>query len=88
MCIYTLPSQRRNVLTNIDKYIIDKVREKRLEKGISQAQLAFELEQSNSFIAKVESGKYDKKYNMAHVNRIAQILECDIWDIVPQKPVK
>ena len=44
----------------IDKYVIEKVKEKRIEKGFSQSQLAFELDQSNSFIKKIESGKYGK----------------------------
>lgn len=71
----------------IDKYVIQKVKEKRIEKGYSQSQLAFELDQSNSFIKKVESGKYGKKYNVGHINAIAKILECSIHDFFPEQPL-
>jgi len=76
------------MVSPIDKYVIQKVKEMRLEKGLSQSQLAFELEQSNSFIAKVESGKYGKKYNVYHLNQIAVILECSPKDFFPEFPFK
>jgi transcriptional regulator with XRE-family HTH domain len=76
------------MVSSIDKYVIQKVREIRLEKGISQSQLAFELDQSNSFIAKVESGKYGKKYNVYHLNKIAIILGCSPKDFLPEFPLK
>lgn len=75
------------MLHPIDKYVIRKVKEKRKEKSYSQSQLAFELDQSNSFIAKVESGKYDKKYNVHHLNEIAKILGCNLTDFFPTKPL-
>jgi transcriptional regulator with XRE-family HTH domain len=67
----------------IDKYVIQKVKEMRVAKGVSQSQLAFELDQSNSFIAKIESGKYGKKYNVHHLNQIALALECSPKDFLP-----
>ena len=70
---------------DIDKYIIQKVREKRLEKGFSQSQLAFELNISTGFIAMVESGKYRHKYNFHHINEIARILECSPKDFLPEE---
>lgn len=76
------------MVEEIDKYIIQKVKDKRLEKGFSQSRLAFELDQSNSFIKKVESGKYGKKYNVAHLNRIAIILDCSIRDFFPEKYIE
>ena len=71
----------------VDKYVIEKVREKRLEKGLSQSQLAFELNLSTGFIAMVESGKYRHKYNIHHLNEIARILECSPKDFMPTKPL-
>jgi transcriptional regulator with XRE-family HTH domain len=75
------------MVSKVDKYAIDKVREKRQQKGISQSQLAFELDMSTSFIAMIESGKYDKKYNVQHLNDIARILECSPKDFQPAKPL-
>ena len=75
------------MVSKVDKYVIQKVREKRLQKGFSQSQLAFELDLSTSFIAMIESGKYDKKYNVDHLNEIAKILECSPKDFQPEKPL-
>ena len=74
------------MISKIDKYVIQKVREKRLQKGLSQSQLAIELDMSTGFIAMIESGKYDKKYNVQHLNEIAKILECSPKDFQPSKP--
>ena len=72
------------MVSKIDKYVIEKVKEMRLAKGFSQSQLSFELDTSDSLIKKVESGKYGKKYNVNHLNRIAQILNCSIKDFFPE----
>jgi len=75
------------MVTAIDKYIIQKVKEKRTEKGFSQSQLAFELNVATGFIAMIESGKFEKKYNVSHLNEIAKILECSPKDFLPDEPV-
>ncbi len=75
------------MLSEIDNYIIQKVKEKRIEKGFSQSQLAFELELSNGFVGQIESGRYDKKYNPTHLNEIAKILGCSPKDFLPDKPL-
>ncbi len=75
------------MVSKVDKYVIEKVREKRLEKGISQSVLAFEMEVSTSFIKLVESGKYGKKYNVHHINEIARVLECSLYDLLPENPI-
>ncbi len=74
------------MLTEVDKYIIEKVKERRLKKGISQSQLAFELGYTTkSYIQKIESGKEGKKYNIAQLNEIAKILECSPRDFLPKE---
>jgi transcriptional regulator with XRE-family HTH domain len=75
------------MVSPVDKYVIGKVREKRTEKGLSQSQLAFELGQTNGFVAQIESGKYGKKYNIQHLNEIAKILECSPKDFLPPQPL-
>ena len=76
------------VSTKIDKYVIQKVREKRLAKGISQSQLAFELGyKSQGYIGMIESGKYGKKYSLAQLNEIAKVLECTVYDLLPKNPL-
>lgn len=73
--------------SNIDNYVINKVREKRLEKNLSQAELAYELNVSVGFIGKVESANYPSHYNIKHLNLLAKILECSPQDFLPKKPL-
>jgi len=73
--------------TKIDLFVISKVKERRLEKNISQAELANELGMSVGFIGKVESTKYPSHYNIKHLNLLAKILECSPQDFLPKKPL-
>lgn len=71
--------------SKIDLYVISKVKEKRVEKDLSQADLANELGMSVGFIGKVESSKYPSHYNIKHLNQLAKILECSPQDFLPKK---
>jgi len=73
--------------SKIDQFVINKVREMRTEKGISQADLASELSMSVGFIGKVESMKYPSHYNLKHLNQLAKILGCSPQDFLPKKPL-
>jgi transcriptional regulator with XRE-family HTH domain len=73
--------------TRIDLYVITRVKEKRLEKNISQAELANELGMSVGFIGKVESPKYPSHYNIKHLNQLAKILDCSPQEFLPKKPL-
>ena len=76
------------MLSAVDKYVIEKVKEFRLEKGISQSQLSFELGYASSgFVSMIESGKFGKKYNVSQLNEIAKILECSPKDFLPKQPL-
>ena len=82
--------QREFMRTPIQKYIIDRVREKRKEKRISQEKLSIELGfESQGYISKIESENenYDECYNVNHLNKIAKILNCSPKDFWPQKPL-
>lgn len=71
--------------SKIDQYVINKIRDLRIEKNISQADLANELGMSVGFIGKVESSKYPSHYNLKHLNQLARILECSPQDFLPKK---
>jgi len=73
--------------TKIDLYVITRVKEKRLEKNISQAELANELGMSVGFIGKVESPKYPSHYNIKHLNQLAKVLDCSPQEFLPKKPL-
>lgn len=67
--------------------MIDRVKEKRIERNLSQADLAYELEVSVGFIGMVESSKYSAHYNLKHLNDLAKILKCSPQDFLPKKPL-
>jgi transcriptional regulator with XRE-family HTH domain len=69
--------------SRIELYIIDKVKEKRIEKEMSQSDLAFRLGVSYGFIGQVESKKYPAKYNINHLDKLAFIFDCSSKDFLP-----
>ena len=70
---------------NIEQYVINSVRERRVELGISQKELAYLLDVSVGFIGNVENPKYRAKYNLNHLNELANILDCSPKDFLPEK---
>lgn len=74
--------------TEIEQYVIDKVKEMRIERGLSQSDLALQLDVTNGFIGKVESPKLPAKYNLNHINALAQLFNCSPSDFLPQQPFK
>jgi transcriptional regulator with XRE-family HTH domain len=73
--------------TAIEQYVIDVVRKKRTEKGISQKELAFMLDLSIGFIGDVESTKSRAKYNLNHINQLAEIFECSPREFLPEETI-
>ena len=73
--------------SKIDLFVIEKVKERRLIKGISQASLSFELGVSTGFIGMAESPKYMTRYNVQHLNKLAKILECSPQEFLPKQPL-
>ena len=79
--------QRSSVNTDIEQYVIDKVKEIRTSKGISQAKLAHLIDLSVGFIGNVENPKHVAKYNLNHLNRISKELDVDFKDFFPKKAI-
>jgi len=74
----------------IDQYIIDKVRERRIKKKVSQQKLAYYLGfESISYVGAIESMNRERSecYNCKHLNEIAKILECSSKDFWPDIPI-
>lgn len=74
-------------ITDIERFVIDMVKAKRLEKGLSQKQLAIELDVSLGFIGNAENPKYRAKYRLEHLNRLAKVFECSPKDFLPDQPL-
>jgi len=69
--------------TDFELYVIDKVRDRRNELGLSQDDVAFFLDTDRSFIGQVESPKTPVKYNLNHLNILAKELKCSPKDFMP-----
>ena len=74
-------------LSKIDRYIIQKVKDFRIENGMTQIVLSQKLNMSDSFIGHVESPKRRDKYNVNHLNALAKIFKCSPRDFLPEKPL-
>jgi transcriptional regulator with XRE-family HTH domain len=73
-------------LTEIEKFIIKKVREVRNEKKISQQKLSLAIGLAEGFIGNVENPKRPEKYNIRHLNLIARALDCSPREFWPEMP--
>ena len=73
-------------LEPIEQYVIDTVTRMRLEKNVSQKELAYSLNLSIGFIGDVESSKSRAKYNISHINKLAKYFECSPKDFLPELP--
>jgi len=74
--------------TPIDMYVIEKVKEMRTERNISQEDLSIALGfKSNGFVGQVESPNYYKHYNIRHINKLANFFGCSPRDFLPNHPI-
>ncbi len=75
----------KNLKTKIESFVINEVIKLRTQKNMSQADVAAMLDVTPSFIGKVESPNYAAKYNLNHINKLAEILDCSPKDLLPNK---
>lgn len=71
-------------LTEIEQYVIDRVREKRIQAGLTQAVLSVAMDLNPKFVGNVERASTDDKYNLNHLKKIAGILECSMREFFPE----
>lgn len=74
-------------LTEIELFIIARVKEIRLAKGITQEKLSLALDKGVGFIGDREAPSKSAKYNIKNLNEIAKILNCSPKDFWPNKPL-
>jgi len=77
---------KASLKSEIELYVINKVREMRMSRDISQADLAHKLNLSVGFVGHIENPKYKAKYNLNHINELAKIFNCSIKDFLPDTP--
>ena len=75
------------IISELDFYLIERVRELRLKSNLSQVMLAHKLGVSEGYIGNIENPKQTAKYNIRMLSRIAIALELDSYlDLFPEKP--
>jgi transcriptional regulator with XRE-family HTH domain len=71
-------------VSDIEQYVIDRVKEVRTKAGFSQVKLSLEMDLNPKFVGNVESTKTPDKYNLNHLYKIAEILGCSMKDFFPE----
>lgn len=71
----------------IELYVSQKVKERRLAKGWGLRYLGDCLNVHHSFIERCEDVNTDKAFNLDHINALAKIFECEIYDLLPKFPL-
>lgn len=71
--------------SKIDWFIVNQVREKRLEKNLSQDDIAIHLDLSKGYIGHIESPNFIAKYNTGHLNELAKLFKCSPREFLPEK---
>ena len=79
--------KKLTVISQIELYIIEKVKEKRIELGLSQLALSQKLDMNDSFVSHVESLSKRAKYNVNHINALSKVMECSPKDFLPDSPL-
>jgi hypothetical protein len=67
--------------------VIDLVRQKRMDKKLSQNMIAAFIGTHRSYIGQVESPENHQKYNLDHLNMIADAMGCSPKEFIPDNPI-
>jgi transcriptional regulator with XRE-family HTH domain len=73
-------------IEKIEQYVIDYVKALRIKKGLSQEDIAQILGKSKSFVGNIESPKNRAKYNLVHINALADYFQISPKDFLPELP--
>ena len=74
--------------SKIEFYTIEKVKQFRAKADdMSIRCFADCLNVSHTFILEIEKASTDTACNLDHLNEIAKILKCSLWDLIPKDPL-
>lgn len=76
------------IISELDYYIINKVRDLRESGEISQVRLSILMELAEGTVGKIENPKERSKYNIRHLNLLAKALKCSPKDLLPEKALR
>jgi DNA-binding helix-turn-helix protein len=70
------------LIKEIHNEISQQIMKIRREKGMTQEELAYSMNCTQAFINQIENGS--KECNIKHIYQIATILDCSVYDILPE----
>ncbi|RZM25260.1 MAG: XRE family transcriptional regulator [Pedobacter sp.] len=76
----------KSILTSIEQYVVDFVLKIRTDKNLTQEDIGFILGVKQAFIANIENSKNRAKYNLNHINKLADHFGLSPKDFLPQLP--
>jgi transcriptional regulator with XRE-family HTH domain len=71
--------------TKFEIAVVDKVRAMRMKKKLSQDDIAAMINTSRGFVGQCESSNSSSKYNLNHLNKLAEAMGCSPKDFIPEK---
>lgn len=74
-------------ISPIEQHVIDYVKELRTIKELSQEEIGSIIGKSKAFIGNIESTKNRAKYNLTHINVLADHFNISPRDFLPEKPI-
>ena len=72
-------------ISQIDQYVIDFVRRLRTEHNLLQDDIAAILGTTKSFISNAESNNHRAKYNLRHIDMLANHFDISPQEFLPKK---
>lgn len=75
----------KEILRPIEIYVIDFVRKLRLNKHLTQADIGHIIGSTQSFVANVENINSRAKYNLEHINKLADHFGLSPRSFLPEK---
>ena len=74
-------------ISPIEQYVIDFVRKLRVEKNLTQEDIGNIIEVSRSYIGDIESPNTRAKYNLSHINSLADYFVISPQSFLPAKAI-
>jgi len=78
----------KSVLTPIEQFIVDYVLKLRTEHNLTQRDIGFIIGVKQEFIANIENPKNRAKYNLNHIDKLADHFGLSPKDFLPEKPMQ
>lgn len=85
LCVLSFKMKVQDHISPLEQYVIDFVRKLRIDKELTQADIGNILEVSRSYIGDIESPNRRGKYNITHVNDLADYFNISPQEFFPQK---